>query len=125
MTRSKWLCAVLTALCVLGGPVAPLVASAQMVPATPPPPPPPAMPPPVNLRAPSTGDAVGAGFLNVIYVPGKVITCSAGALAGTGLMLLTFGSAYRAATTIFRDGCGGHWILTPYDVSGMPTPDDP
>ena len=121
MKRCKWTCAVLVALLLIGGPLAPLTVMAQMV-TTPPPPPP---PPPPTLREPGPGAAVGAGVLNVIYVPGKAIVCGAGTLAGTGLMLLTFGSAYRAAVSIFKEGCGGHWVLTPYDVSGIRPPDYP
>jgi hypothetical protein len=123
MKTSTWMCAVVVALLLVGGPLAPLTVMAQMVPTTPPPPPPP--PPPPTVREPGPGDEVGAGFLNVIYVPGKAIVCGAGALAGTGLMLLTFGSAYRAAVSIFKEGCGGRWVLTPYDVSGIRPPDEP
>jgi hypothetical protein len=40
-------------------------------------------------------------------------------------MLLTFGSAYRAATGVFNEGCGGDWVLTPEHVSGqIPGPGD-
>jgi hypothetical protein len=55
---------------------------------------------------PTQGDKVGAGFLNVVYVPGKAILCSFGAVASAGMMLLTFGNAYHAAVELFR-GCGG------------------
>ena len=109
---------------------------APAVPAPPPPPPPPKqlmiepslidrqpvpmpysnLPPavdPVTSTEPTTGDAVGAGFLNVIYVPGKAIICTAGTLTSVLVMLLTFGSGYRAATGVFNEGCGGDWVLTP------------
>jgi hypothetical protein len=72
---------------------------------------------------PTQGDAIGAGFLNVVYVPGKVITCVAGATAATVLMLLSFGSGYSAATGIFKEGCAGTWVLTPEHVSGKVPPD--
>ena len=68
---------------------------------------------PVTSTEPTTGDAVGAGFLNVIYVPGKAIICTAGTLTSVLVMLLTFGSGYRAATGVFNEGCGGDWVLTP------------
>jgi hypothetical protein len=124
---------------------------ATPTPATPAPPPPPPPPPkqmiepslserqpvpmpysnlppaldPVSSTDPTTGDAVGAGFLNVIYVPGKAIICTAGALTSVVVMLLTFGSAYRAATGVFNEGCGGDWVLTPEHVSGqIPGPGD-
>jgi len=98
---------------------------APAVPAPPPPPPPPKqlmiepslidrqpvpmpysnLPPavdPVTSTEPTTGDAVGAGFLNVIYVPGKAIICTAGTLTSVLVMLLTFGSGFarrRACST--------------------------
>ena len=95
---------------VIGGFLAPL-AAAQSAPA------PPSMP--AEARGPSEpgqGAQVGAGVLNVVYVPGKVILCSTGTVVSAGLMLLTFGSAHRAAVDLFNQGCGGAWVLTPYDV---------
>lgn len=80
---------------------------------------------PVTSTDPTTGDAVGAGFLNVVYIPGKAIICTAGTLTSVLVMLLTFGSAYRAATGVFNEGCGGDWVLTPEHVSGqIPGPGD-
>jgi hypothetical protein len=41
-------------------------------------------------------------------------------------MLLTFGSAYRAARRVFLEGCSAPWALTPEYVSGkIPGPGDP
>ena len=124
MNTSRWLCAVLALVMVVVGPLAPLTASAQTP--APPPPPPPGAPAPIVAPpyVPSQGAKVGAGFLNVVYVPGKAILCGAGSVAGAGLMLLTFGNAYRAAVSIFNEGCGGRWVLTPYDVAGRQPPDD-
>ncbi|HEV8530791.1 MAG TPA: hypothetical protein VGT00_05210 [Methylomirabilota bacterium] len=80
---------------------------------------------PVTSTDPTSGDAVAAGFLNVIYVPGKAIICATGTLTSVLVMLLTFGSAYRAATGVFNEGCGGDWVLTPEHVSGqIPGPGD-
>jgi len=86
------------------------------------------MEPPPALRpemaevpsVPGTGAKVGAGFLNVVYVPGKAITCTAGALVAGAFMLATFGSAYREAVSFFNEGCGGSWVLTPADVAAAP-----
>lgn len=125
MKTSKRLCVTLAAL-VMGGALAPLTAMAQMQ--TPPPPPAPGAPPAPMARGPyqpTQGDRVGAGFLNVVYVPGKGIVCGAGAVAATGIMLLTFGSAYHAAVEIFTEGCGGRWVLTPYDVAAKRAPEEP
>jgi len=41
-------------------------------------------------------------------------------------MLLTFGSAYRAARGVFLEGCSAPWALTAEYVSGkIPGPGDP
>ena len=125
MRTSRWICAIVAVTLVLGGLFSPLTAVAQMVQPPPPPPPPPPGPPVVYAPPqPSQAANVGAGFLNVVYVPGKVILCSAGTLASGALMLLTFGSAYHAAVDVFNEGCGGHWVLTGYDVTGQRDPND-
>jgi hypothetical protein len=82
---------------------------------------------PAEARGPSEpgpGAKVGAGLLNVVYVPGKVILCSTGTVLSAGLMLLTFGSAHRTAVDLFNQGCGGAWVLTAYDVIGRRPPEE-
>lgn len=81
---------------------------------------------PVSSNEPTPGDATAAGFLNVVYVPGKAIICTAGVVTSTVLMVLTFGSAYRAARGVFMEGCSAPWALTADHVSGkIPGPGDP
>ena len=70
--------------------------------------------------APGVGAKIGAGVLNVVYVPGKAIICTAGTLVAGGFMLLTFGTAYREAASFFNDGCRGSWFLTPEQVAAAP-----
>ena len=115
MTKSKWLCTALVLVLAISGPLAPLAMAQQSMQ--------PAMTPGGGAE-PSEGARVGAGFLNVVYVPGKAIVCGAGAVASTAIMLLTFGSAYHAAVDIFNEGCGGPWVLTPQIVSQRPVDDD-
>ena len=67
-----------------------------------------------------TGARIGAGVLNVVYVPGKAIVCGAGTIVAGVMMLATFGSAYREATSFFKEGCSGAWLLTPADVAAVP-----
>jgi hypothetical protein len=64
---------------------------------------------------------VGAGVMNVFYVPGKVITCVTGGVVSTVLLLATFGTAYKAATGVVQEGCAGKWTLTGSDIK----PDEP
>jgi len=81
---------------------------------------------PVTSNEPTPGDATAAGIMNVVYVPGKAILCTAGVLTSTVLLLLTFGSAYRAARGVFLEGCSAPWALTADHVSGkIPGPGDP
>ena len=124
MNTTKWLSAVLALVMLIAGPLALATASAQTP--VPPPPPPPGAPAPIVSPPyePSEGAKIGAGFLNVVYVPGKAILCGSGSIASAAIMLLTFGNAYRAAVEVFNEGCGGKWKLTPYDVAGRTPPDD-
>ena len=71
-------------------------------------------------RPPGIGDKIGAGVLNVVYLPGKAIVCSAGTLVAGAFMLATFGSAYREATSFFKEGCSGAWLLTAEQVAAVP-----
>ncbi|HUO65404.1 MAG TPA: hypothetical protein VMT97_16935 [Terriglobales bacterium] len=81
---------------------------------------------PVSSNEPTPGDATAAGFMNVVYVPGKAIICTAGIVTSTVLMVLTFGSAYRQAREVFMEGCSAPWALTADHVSGkIPGPGDP
>ena len=149
MKISAWISAALVAALFVTGPLAPMAAWAQtpqMQPA------PPAVDPPltsqvpgqarvpvdpveqmlmpsvepITSKDPTAGDATAAGFLNVVYVPGKAIICTAGVLTSAFLMLLTFGSAYRAARGVYLEGCSAPWALTADYVSGkVPGPGDP
>jgi hypothetical protein len=69
---------------------------------------------------PGLGAKIGAGVLNVVYVPGKAIVCTAGTLVAGAFMLATFGSAYREATSFFNEGCRGSWLITPEQVAAVP-----
>ena len=131
MTARKWLCAILVSAVAGSAVLIPITAGAQ----APPPPPPPAVPmtpPPMQSMqpptaapeapevAPSTGARIGAGVLNVVYLPGRAIVCGAGTIVAAGFMLATFGSAYREAVSFFNDGCRGSWMLTPEEVAAIP-----
>jgi len=149
MKISAWISAALVAALFVAGPLAPMTAFAQ-VPVPPPPPAAPVDPPltsqkpgqervpvdpvetmmlpsvePITNHDPTAGDATAAGFMNVVYVPGKAIICTAGVLTSTLVMLLTFGAGYRAARGVFLEGCSSPWVLTADHVSGkIPGPGD-
>jgi hypothetical protein len=111
---TKWLCGLLVAVMALTGPLLSRVAvvhAAELSPS------------PADVEV-SDSDRVGAGFLNVGYVPGKAIVCGLGTVASVGVMIITLGTAYRAAIGTFREGCGGTWILTPEHVAGKVPPKD-
>lgn len=115
----RWLCAIVAFTMILAGPFASWTAGAQGL-----------MQshgsilndPPSGSVEPTEGDAVGAGMMNVVYVPGKAIICTLGVVATVGVLLVTFGSGYRAAKTVFNEGCGGDWVLTPEHLSGKIQP---
>ena len=53
-------------------------------------------------------------MVNVVRVPGKVVTCAAGAAVGIVLLVFTLASGYRAAAAITDEG----WVSLsdfPYD----------
>ena len=61
---------------------------------------------------------MGATALNVVYVPGKAITCVLGMVVGGGLLLATLGAGYKCSVAFFKEGCAGKWILTAKDLRG-------
>jgi hypothetical protein len=109
---TKWLCGLLVALMALTGPLlsrAAVVEAAELS--------------SIDVEV-SDGDRVGAGILNVAYVPGKAIVCGLGTVVSAVVMLATLGSAYRAAVATFKEGCEGPWVLTPEHVAGKIPPKD-
>jgi hypothetical protein len=74
----------------------------------------------VSAERPGTGAKIGAGVLNIVYVPGKAIICGAGTLVAAGFMLATFGHSYQEAVSFFNEGCRGSWVLTPEQVAAVP-----
>lgn len=151
MKTSPWIAAALVGVLLSMGPLAPMVTLAeaqqmqQATPATPIEPPLTSQVPgqetrpadpsesmmlpandPVTSHEPTSGDATGAAVMNVVYVPGKAFLCTAGVITSTVLLVLTFGSAYRAARSVFLEGCSSPWALTAEHVSGkIPGPGDP
>jgi hypothetical protein len=102
----------------------------QPAPVTPPPPPQPvpaAQPAQPDLfqetlkaqRASDRSQALynlEAVVVSVFLFPGRIVTCAAGTLIGVGLLTVSLGTGYRAATGIFHEGCGGKWIVTGDDL---------
>ena len=58
----------------------------------------------------------GAVLIDAFYVPGKAILCTLSVGVNFSLLMLTFGTAYRAAAAVAREGCGGKWYLTGEDL---------
>jgi hypothetical protein len=57
-----------------------------------------------------------AVVVSVFLFPGRIVTCAAGTVIGIGLLTISLGTGYRAATGIFHEGCGGKWIVTGDDL---------
>ena len=112
-------------------PAAPGVVPPVVVPAVPPQPQP--VEPPTQIdagRVPyqqvevTNVHRAGAAALNLVYVPGKAITCGAGFLVAGILMLATFGSQYPYAIRAVDEGCGYPWYLKPENVAGVDPRDE-
>jgi hypothetical protein len=118
-TRGAIACA-LVAL-VLLGPLSPWALAQQ--PASPPAEPPPAVvievippePEPPLERRRDIYD-VGAGVVTVAKAPFNVALCALGSAIGTVLFLGTLGSAYKASTRVFEEGCAQRWIVSGEDL---------
>jgi hypothetical protein len=111
MGNRGWLGIVLIAVLGITGPLAPLAAAQTAMQAE---------TVETSVPPPGPGAKIGAGVLNVVYLPGKVIVCGAGTVVAGGLMLLTFGSAYREAASFFNEGCAGSWVLSAEQVAAVP-----
>ena len=59
---------------------------------------------------------VGAGVVTVARIPFNLALCGLGAATGTALFLLTLGSAYKATTRVFEEGCAQRWIIRGEDL---------
>ncbi len=108
----------LAAMILLGS--VPAVSVAQQPP--PSPPPPPVLMPDVvkdddsaTLR-PFDLYSVGAGVFTVARIPLNIGLCALGTVVGSGLFLVTLGSAYRASTRVFEEGCAQKWLVRGDDL---------
>ena len=54
---------------------------------------------------------VGAVVVTAIKIPFNVALCALGTAAGTALLLMTLGSAYRATTRSIEEGCAQQWVI--------------
>jgi len=125
MTAWSRLISALLVTALLAGPLAPLTFAQQ-----------PAQPPAPDLfqetlkadrGVPEHSKAyeTGAVITNIFLVPGKAITCGLGGVVGVALLAATLGTAYKAASSVWHEGCGGRWTVTaddlrPDGVSGRP-----
>jgi predicted lipid-binding transport protein (Tim44 family) len=69
-------------------------------------------PPRQNEAAYQTGAVVASAF----SVPGRVILCGLGSGLTLATLLVTLGTGYSAAKSIFEEGCLGKWVVTPEDL---------
>lgn len=59
---------------------------------------------------------MGAAAMTAVRIPGNMITCGVGAVAGTILFLVTFGSAHKETARVFEEGCAQRWIVRGEDI---------
>lgn len=65
-----------------------------------------------------------AGVATAFLVPGRAMTCALGGLVSFGVLVLTLGSGYRAATRVIEEGCGGKWVVNAEDLRPARSPMD-
>lgn len=64
---------------------------------------------------------ISAGIMTAFLVPGRALTCFASGVLGTVVLMATLGTAYKAASGVLNEGCGGKWIVRAEDL----VPDKP
>lgn len=64
--------------------------------------------------------SIAAGAATVVNIPGRTVLCVTGTAVGLAVLLITFGSGYRAATRVVEEGCRGPWVITADDVKPRP-----
>ncbi len=69
-------------------------------------------------NGPDGGAVAGAVVSDLIYVPGKVLTCVLGGAFWTGAMVVTFGTIYKEAGNFVHDACTGKWVVKGADMVG-------
>jgi hypothetical protein len=70
-----------------------------------------------GINWPGTGYGVGALFVNLLYVPAKMVYAILGGLVGGGTYLITAGNK-QAADTVWRSAWGGDYVVTPQMLAG-------
>ena len=70
-----------------------------------------------GVNWPGTGYGVGALFVNILYVPAKLVYAILGGLVGGGTYLITAGNK-QAADTVWRSAWGGDYVVTPQMLAG-------
>jgi len=70
-----------------------------------------------GVNWPGTGYGVGALFVNLLYVPAKLVYAILGGLVGGGTYLITAGNK-QAADTVWRSAWGGDYVVTPQMLAG-------
>lgn len=61
---------------------------------------------------------VGSGIATIVNLPLRTGLCVLGSGIGLFVMVISFGSGYRAATRVVEEGCGGPWLITPAHLKG-------
>ena len=80
-----------------------------------------------EVKASQPGLAIGGAYTvgALVATPfvfgGRAVLCGVGSVLTVGVLLITLGSGYGAAKSVFEEGCFGKWVVTPGDLQAANT----
>jgi len=124
MTTAMRLLSVVLMVALIGpGVLVPLVARAQsQMPSPAPPEQPDLYQEALQASQPSPNQYQGAYVFGSVVTslfafPGRLLLCAGGGIPlSLVTLMVTFGSGYGAAKSVFEEGCIGKWVVTPNDL---------
>ena len=64
---------------------------------------------------------VGALVASPFVFAGRAVICGVGSVLTVATLMITLGSGYGAAKSVFEEGCFGKWVVTPGDLQAANT----
>jgi hypothetical protein len=80
---------------------------------------------PPTQSGPDGGSIAAAAVSDIIYVPGKTVSCASSGILWFVAMSVTLGSCYKNCGDFVHDACTGKWVLRGEDMSSIPESSQP